>query len=148
MLDPTARFLSRVNQDGPIARAELDPCWLWTGTVDRDGYGRIGWAGTPARRAHRAAWALFRGDLPSDLFVCHHCDNPPCVNPEHLFLGTGNDNVADRCIKGRTVNINGFKTHCKRGHEFTPATTYVIPSTGSRQCLPCKYLVAQRRLTS
>src|SRR5436190_17812213 len=79
-----------------------DECWLWTGTLDRNGYGRFGIDGRqPA--AHRVSWRLHRGEIPVGLYVCHHCDVPGCVNPEHLFLGTQTDNMRDRTRKGRTA---------------------------------------------
>jgi hypothetical protein len=75
-------------------------CWEFQGGRNGQGYGSIGWNGV-SRRAHRVAWALTYGPIPDGLDVLHHCDNPPCVRPDHLFLGTDADNVADRERKGR-----------------------------------------------
>ena len=77
-------------------------CWLWIGPIDGH-YGRICYVGTHKRfqLAHRAAWELYRGEIPDGICVCHHCDTPLCVNPEHLFLGTHADNHRDMCAKGR-----------------------------------------------
>lgn len=77
-----------------------DACWPWTGGVNRDGYGNA-WAGGRCWKAHRIAWTLANGAIPSGLQVLHHCDNPPCCNPAHLFLGTHADNMADMVRKGR-----------------------------------------------
>lgn len=73
------------------------------------------------RNAHRASWMLQRGPIPDGMFVCHRCDNPPCVNIEHLFLGTPLDNMQDKIEKGRHRHGHEERTHCKRGHEATGA---------------------------
>lgn len=76
-----------------------DGCWEWTGSRSR-GYGQMKLNGR-IQRAHRAAYAFFVGEIPASLFVLHHCDNPSCVKPSHLFLGTQADNMQDAVRKGR-----------------------------------------------
>lgn len=76
-------------------------CWLWTGTLNPRGYGGIGFKEHTNLIAHRVSWILHRGEIPDGLCVCHKCDNPPCVNPDHLFLGTHQDNKDDCCRKKR-----------------------------------------------
>ncbi len=76
-------------------------CWLWLGTIKKSGYGAFR-IGAEKIGAHRASWLLYRGRL-KDEWVLHRCDNPPCVNPDHLFLGDAAANVADKIKKGRGV---------------------------------------------
>ena len=80
-------------------------CWLWTASVDKDGYGQVGSGTTPPTmlKAHRVSWSLVRGAVPKGKNVLHRCDNPPCVRPSHLFLGTTRDNNHDMTCKGRNV---------------------------------------------
>jgi hypothetical protein len=86
-------------------------CWLWTGVVDRDGYGIYRMRGHQSR-AHRFSWVFANGAIPPGLWVLHKCDNPSCVRPDHLFLGTHRDNMDDMIAKGRTRMGEGM-THAK-----------------------------------
>jgi HNH endonuclease len=88
-----------------VKKGLADECWLWSGSTNKKGYGRItlGSRAAGVERAHRVSWLLFRGEIPDGLCVLHRCDNPPCVNPSHLFLGTKRDNTADMVSKGRMV---------------------------------------------
>ena len=112
-------------------------CWLWLGPhMSQGGYGCFRFDGKN-HYAHRAAWELAYGSIPSGLHVCHRCDVPLCVNPAHLFLGTPGDNVRDCRTKGRTRNQNTLKTHCKNRHQLIGLNLYVQPS-GKRRCRTCR----------
>ena len=107
-------------------------CWMWTASTDSDGYGQF-----DHNHAHRVAWELTYDPIPPGLHVLHRCDNPPCVRPDDLFLGTPADNTRDMVEKGRWRG-NGYerKTHCKRGHPFVGANLYLKPR-GGRACKEC-----------
>mgnify|MGYP001598312210 CR=1 FL=1 len=79
---------------------KTERCWLWNGYTNAYGYGTFG-ISHRSTLAHRVSWNLHKGEIPSGICVLHFCDNPPCVNPDHLFLGTHKDNMHDATVKGR-----------------------------------------------
>lgn len=108
-----ARFWDRV-----IKLAGRNACWEWQGRPARSGYGQLCYRAVSPHPllTHRLSWALAHGPIPSGQFVLHKCDNPTCVRPSHLFLGTQRDNTEDRDRKGRTASgdSNGARTHPER----------------------------------
>ena len=90
----TCRFWDKVEILGP------DDCWNWTAVKGKEGYGHFKYKGRQTQ-AHRMAWILTNGPIPDNFHVLHHCDNPPCCNPAHLFLGTQTDNMRDMFEKNR-----------------------------------------------
>jgi HNH endonuclease/helix-turn-helix resolvase-like protein len=90
------RFWPKVNK--------TETCWLWLGSRAPEGYGHLNTVGK-MKLAHRVSWELCNGPIPDGICVLHKCDNPPCVRPDHLFLGTKLDNPTDRLIKGRLGRV-------------------------------------------
>lgn len=108
-------------------------CWLWQMHRNRLGYGslvfeRKNWM------AHRLAWVVMNGRIPEGLFVCHVCDEPSCINPAHLFLGTHTENQRDMVAKNR--HSKGKKTHCYLGHPLSGDNLRVY--SGHRKCAICE----------
>lgn len=140
------RILSKVAKDPFLG------CWNWTGPYHKNrpypgnrygyisirrGTGKWNCIGT-----HRAMWIALHGEIPKTTYICHRCDNPLCVNPEHLFSGAAKDNTHDMLAKNR--HNNGKKTHCKRGHPLSGDNVYVAKG-GVRHCKTCSRMRSLRR---
>lgn len=110
------RFWSKVNKNGPVPQhcPYIGECWEWTGRRSGSGYGTVV-VFKKQQVAHRVAWGLANGPIPDGMLVCHRCDNPVCVRPDHLFLGTHLDNMRDMWAKGRA------RPGIKRGTEQSQA---------------------------
>jgi len=133
-------------------------CWLWTASlVSKNGYGKFHFklTGKTYRNisAHRASYTINTGPIPDKLFVLHRCDVKHCVRPDHLFLGTQQDNVRDCVSKGRwnPGRYHAFKTHCPQGHPYSITNTHNVNrkikgvETGktNRRCRTCAKLRAR-----
>lgn len=129
------KFWMRVDVKAP------HECWEWKGAKRGNEVCEYGsfWVGGKHMAAHRYSWMIENGPFPEGgdgrgMCVCHSCDNPLCVNPKHLFIGTHTDNMKDKISKGRCKNA--AKTHCSKGHEYTTENTYVT-KRGIRHCRQC-----------
>lgn len=135
------RFIAKVCMTPTAATG----CWEWTASKDKCGYGRL-LVDRKARLAHRLSYEFFREKISPGFHVCHRCDNPGCVNPEHLFLGTDADNCADRDAKGRRPPPKG--TVNGRARLTEKDITEIRAANGIRQVdLAKQYGVAQTQIS-
>ena len=136
--------------EAKIERITESGCWIFTGSINREGYGKIGLGGRTqgVDRAHRVTYRHYKGDIPQGLELDHLCRVRSCCNPDHLEPVTRKEN----CRRGDCGKVTGAqhreKTHCKHGHEFSDAKTYRWTSPGngitSRICIACRN--ARRRI--
>lgn len=132
------RFLVKINK--------TKHCWIWSAAKFRNGYGCFARLGR-SRLAHRISWEIHKGEIPRGLLVLHRCDNRPCVNPDHLFLGTHHDNNMDCIMKGRQVS--GHVLGSKHGRcKLTEAAVLAmrneyVPRIVSQATLAKKYCVTK-----
>lgn len=124
---------------------KTETCWLWTAGKDKRGYGKFSAQGKTVR-AHRYAYVLFNGPIPSELFVCHKCDVPGCVSPQHLWLDNPSGNTRDMVSKNRHGAHMKAGTHCRKGHDYAVVGTFVYNGkTPKRECKECKRNTEKRR---
>lgn len=121
---------------------KADGCWKWLGYCDQNGYGRLNVKGRP-QLASRISFLLYRGDIPDGKYVCHKCDTPSCTNPDHLFLGTQADNVADMHKKGRDRKrgVPGSEHHASKLND--DAVRYIRISGESDSQLSVRFGVSR-----
>lgn len=135
--DDVARFHRHIDKTGD--------CWLWLKAKDKNGYGFFKLA-RKMIKAHRFMWQLLHGPIDRSLQVCHHCDNPPCVNPDHLFVGTCQDNRDDQTRKGR--NLTGTRNPAaKLTDDDVREIRFLYDSGWTQQTIADAYGVAQAHIS-
>jgi hypothetical protein len=122
-----------------------DGCWVWSRARHKQGYGKVAFKRAGKTRhtgAHRAAYEVFVGAIPAGLYVLHRCDNPPCINPAHLFAGTALDNMLDAKAKGR---LKEPPRRLNRGEDNGRAK---LTPAGVREVLALKGRMSQRKIAA
>lgn len=122
---------------------KTDGCWLWTGARNpgRWAHGRFWFRNGTSTQAHRYAYQACVGPIPDGMFVCHHCDNPPCVRPDHLYVGTAQDNIDDMWRRGRARPHYGVKGHTTLNWDSVGAIRALYASGVTRAALARKFSV-------
>ena len=130
---------------GKVQKCGDGDCWLWTGSRNKFGHGHFN--NQPiGNTAHRTAWFLTNGAIPDGMFVCHRCDNPPCVNPKHLFLGTNEDNMRDAAQKNRTAH--GSRAHgSKLSEADIPVILEMLGKGISQSAIAVRFRVSQGQIS-
>lgn len=129
------RFWAKVDKSGD--------CWLWQGARNPHGYGQFSRNGRHVV-AHRVSWGWRHGAVPDGYLLCHRCDVPGCVNPDHLFVGTQSDNMRDCAAKGRIARVGKSKnTHCRHGHPWDEVNTRWVGRW--RKCRTCDHNRQRRK---
>jgi hypothetical protein len=138
------RFFQKVDK--------TESCWIWKGALSGRGYGSFSF-NQKTMPAHRYSFLIHKGPVPDGGVICHSCDTPSCVNPEHLWAGTHSENTQDMFKKDRQGSSNRKKTHCRRGHSFEEFEPAVYIKKQGRQigkeyrvCKECKRLNDAKRL--
>lgn len=130
-----------------VVKVHARGCWVWEGPRNRRGYGL--WSGGGYKGlAHRYSLARHESPPSNDSCVLHHCDNPPCVNPDHLYWGGHRENAIDAVSRGLMVNGNAQKTHCQNGHALAGANLITVRRGNGRTNRRCRICDNARKAAS
>lgn len=139
-------FWAKVNKNGRQmpGHEAIGNCWEWTACQLPHGYGQLSKDGKKGLRAHRVAWEDANGPIPDGMNVLHRCDNPPCVRPSHLFLGTQKDNMHDASVKSR-IRVPAFKGEKNPASKLTPEKVAAIRAdTGTCKAIAARHGTSRR----
>ena len=140
------RFFQKVDKSG---NDKYPDCWIWKGGRTSKDYGSFAYyTKKPAIGAHVSSYLFHVGEIPKGMLVRHRCDNPPCVNPGHLTLGSASDNMKDMLERNRHSWSNRERTHCRRGHEFSVVGVKVSTKANGksfRTCRECSRMMNAKR---
>ena len=140
------RFFQKVDKSG---NEKFPDCWIWDGGRTSKNYGSFCYyTKKPAIGAHVSSYLFHKGEIPDGQIVRHKCNNPPCVNPEHLILGSHSDNMKDMFESDRHSWANRERTHCRRGHEFSVVGVKVSTKANGksfRTCRECSRMMDAKR---
>jgi hypothetical protein len=117
---------------------KTDGCWLWTGSAHVRGYGSMK-IDYRTVRAHRLSYEMANGPIPAGAVVCHRCDTPACVRPDHLFIGGQSENMLDASAKGRLLGARVPVTHCPQGHPYSGDNVGYYRGAKAGRHFPAKY---------
>jgi hypothetical protein len=140
------RFFQKVDKSG---NEKFPDCWIWDAGRTSKNYGSfVHYPKKPAIGAHVSSYLFHKGEIPDGQIVRHKCNNPPCVNPEHLILGSHSDNMKDMFESDRQSWSNRERTHCRRGHEFAVVGVKVSTKANGksfRTCRECSRMMDAKR---
>ena len=138
------RFFQKVDKSGDD---KFPDCWIWKGGRTSKNYGSFCYyTKKPAIGAHVSSYLFHKGEIPDGQIVRHKCNNPPCVNPEHLILGSNSDNMKDMFESDRHGWTNRERTHCRRGHEFSAVGVYERTKKNGKTDRICRECVRNKAL--
>ena len=138
------RFFQKVDKSG---NEKFPDCWIWDGGRTSKNYGSFCYyTKKPAIGAHVSSYLFHKGEIPDGQIVRHKCNNPPCVNPEHLILGSNSDNMKDMFESDRHGWTNRERTHCRRGHEFSAVGVYERTKKNGKTDRICRECVRNKAL--